>query len=313
MRGYRPGSQHPSDAVAQFARAVGSSVSPKTGAVMLNVEGVGAVDGDAKTPGEGSSEVEFYGALGVVARPLPPDTVGGVDRHLETVCLRTGDALVPIAARDVRLNQAFPNPKPGDVLLVGYASNFVKLAADGNLFAVVTSDGTPNGQLVQLQHRKDGLAYVAPWGKLTYDAGGLHALHISGARIDLGGIGGMPAPFSSLGSYATLSAAMVKLECSACTVGPEAGVHDNAVKATPLETLHASLSASLVAMSALNVALGAFVASPAVAILANSAALTVATALTTATTQLAATIAALAAASVPGSPTSVRSQSLTVT
>lgn len=300
----------------QFARVVGSSVSAKTGAVMLNIEGVGAVDGDATAPGEGSNEVEFYGALGVVARPLPPDTVGGTDRHMEAVCVRTADALVPIAVRDVRLNQAFPNPKVGDVVQAGYASNFIKLAIDGGIYAVVTSDGTPNGQLVQLQHRKDGLAYVAPWGKLTYDAGGLHALHASGARIDLGGIGGMPAPLSALGSYATLSAAMVKLQCSTCTVGPDAGIADNAVKATPLEALLASLSAAAVATAAAETtAAAAFTSLGAVVLLAPAAPqlAAAATAATASVATLTSLIAAITAALVPVSPTSIRSQSLTVT
>jgi hypothetical protein len=325
----------------QFSRVVTSSLSPKTAATLYNVEGIGGLDRSSGTPvedtaegaGESKTGVELFGALGLIARPLAPTTVEGRSLHMEVVCLRTADGLVPIAARDVRLNQAFPNPKPGDVVLVGYGQNFVKLGVDGSISLATTLDGTPNGQLVQIQHRRDGFAYVAPWGKLTFDQGGLHVLHSSGARLDLGGIGGIPAPLDVLGSYAVLSAAMLRLEASAITVGSQLGFSDNGVKATPLEVLLALIGAALSAAAsaataasaaefaeaAAFTALGAVPTNaPAAGACTTAAGLaTTAAGLLTTAASAATTAAAAITASQAGlpaaSPTTIRAQSLLVT
>jgi hypothetical protein len=248
-----------SDAVVQFARVGTSSLSGKTAAVLYNVEG-----GKQKATG-----IEGYGTLGLVVRPPPPDTTGGRDRHAEVLCLRTSDGLVPISWRDVRLNQAFPNPEPGDVVVVGYGSNFVKLGIDGRISVATTTDGTPQGQLVQVQLAGDGLVVLGPWGKITYGQEGLHLLHYSGARIDLGGIGGLPPPLDALGlgSYAIVSAAMVKVQSTAVTLGPAGGLPEPLIKSlalltalgvTPLGTpLPAGVAPALTLAAAAMTALGA--------------------------------------------------------
>jgi hypothetical protein len=58
-------------------------------------------------------------------RPRAPTKGGdGVQQYVETVFYRTGDGLVPISYRDLRLNEFFPAPKEASVNVVGYAGAF---------------------------------------------------------------------------------------------------------------------------------------------------------------------------------------------
>lgn len=89
---------------------------------------------------------------------------------------------------------------------------------------------------------KDGLEWVTPWGTMTFGPKGFHLRHVSGARIDLGAISGLPPPLDTLGSYATISAAMTHVEGTAVAIGTEAGVGEPLAKATTLSLLLLSLS-----------------------------------------------------------------------
>lgn len=107
--------------VVAFCRLVTTSVSAATKAVLANLDlGDPGTDEDLGAVAEQSTEVPFYGALGVVARPRPATKDGQAD----AVCTRAGDAFVPIAARDLRLNAQFPSPKEGTIALVGYGGGF---------------------------------------------------------------------------------------------------------------------------------------------------------------------------------------------
>ncbi|MCP4674340.1 MAG: hypothetical protein GY854_02245 [Deltaproteobacteria bacterium] len=114
--------QTPIDYVLRFATVEGSSMqqAPDTGdnvAVLFNVAGVDGLEDDGI--GE-ANDAEVYGALGVVARPLPP--VDG--KNAEVVCMCTADGLVPIAAKDMRLKMPGAAPHAGTVALVGYGGGF---------------------------------------------------------------------------------------------------------------------------------------------------------------------------------------------
>lgn len=286
------GSRTEADFVVQFAR-VGTSSLGRTSATLYNVEGAGE---------QPSTGMDVYGQLGLVVRPPGPDQTGGFDRHAEVLCLRTTDGLVPIAGRDIRLNQAFPNPKPGDVVLVGYGSNFVKLGIDGRISIVTTKDGTPNGAMMQIQLRPDGFAVLGDWGKLSLDEGGLHVLTHTGARIDLGGIGGLPSPLDELGSYASLAAAICKLEATTVILGPRTGIAQPVAKSLALEALLGSIQAAAITNAAAFTGLaGIPTNAPASAALAAAA---------TANTAVA---TAIGAALVPGSLTNIQSSSTSVT
>jgi hypothetical protein len=123
------------DYIIGFCRVIASSVSTRTKAVLLNVAGpAGAPDLDNledDEAGERAFNQDHYTALGIIARPRPPSTVfpaqSGSEVSAEAVALRTGDGLVPIAYRDLRLHARYPAPKEGSIALVGYAGGFHSL------------------------------------------------------------------------------------------------------------------------------------------------------------------------------------------
>jgi hypothetical protein len=118
--------------VATFFRVLGSTVVGKHSAVLEGLEGT--VSGpDEDDPGENMSDVEAYGALGLIARARVPSKVDGDELAAEGYGLRTPGGIIPLARRDLRLNRRFPNPKPGTVALVGYGGGFLSFDdADGD-------------------------------------------------------------------------------------------------------------------------------------------------------------------------------------
>jgi hypothetical protein len=109
---------------------------------------------------------------------------------------------------------------------------------------------------VYLQVKGDWFNLLGPFGKITYGANGFHLLHHTGARIDLGGIGGLPAPLDELGTYATISAAILKLQGTAIVLGPDTGVAEPAAKAIALQTVLVAIGAALTATASALSALG---------------------------------------------------------
>lgn len=109
-----------------YVEVQGSVVHGPHNAVLVGGSGAAAGGED----GEQTQDAEAYGALGIVVRPRPPSSVpdgaGGTETvGAEAMAARTSDGLVPLAWRDLRLNRAFPAPKPGTVAVVGYGGGFV--------------------------------------------------------------------------------------------------------------------------------------------------------------------------------------------
>lgn len=115
-------------------------------AVVYNLTGIGgfSVDDDGQIDGEDESdeggeqahEQEWFSALGVIARPLPPEG----DLFAEALALRTDDGLVPYAFRDLRINRALNpsgnpvTPAAGQLLFAGYGGAFLSHAmTEGNV------------------------------------------------------------------------------------------------------------------------------------------------------------------------------------
>jgi len=134
------GSQTHLDFVIQFAKVVSSALikepnSSDNQAVAYNVAGIGGFDATSDEPildnsddsGEYNENTEVYGSLGVIGRPLPPETVSGRSAHAEVACLKTADGLVPIATRDLRLKMPGEGPGEGTVALIGYGGGFHSL------------------------------------------------------------------------------------------------------------------------------------------------------------------------------------------
>jgi hypothetical protein len=113
-----------------FMQVTGSTISGPHSAVLVG--GDGAVAGlEESDAGESTPDCEAYGAPGIVFRPRAPEQVSTTDGTetigAEAYAIRTGDGLTPFTWRDLRLNRAFPAPKPGSLALVGYAGGFVSV------------------------------------------------------------------------------------------------------------------------------------------------------------------------------------------
>lgn len=108
-------------------RVIGSTVVGRHSAVLVGAEGnVGALDEtDEDIPGEQTTDVEMWGALGIVARPRPPEDLDGELLSAEALGPRIDGVGVPLGWRDLRLNRKYPAPKPGTTALVGYGGGFL--------------------------------------------------------------------------------------------------------------------------------------------------------------------------------------------
>ena len=202
-------------------------------------------------------------------------------------------------------------PKAGDVLFEGDAGNFVRFAKNGSISLVTTVDGTSESPTIYEQIRRDGYRFVGPWGKVTFDAAGYHLKHHTGARIDLGGIGGMPSPLDELGSYVNLTADIVKLAGRVVSLGPDAGVQDNVPLYTPLLAILGEVSAALSGIASALGAVGTQVA--AITALADPTHTTSTTAAAMAgAITAAATACTTATGGITAAPTLLPSQAVTV-
>lgn len=182
-----------------------------------------------------TDEVEWWQHVGFLSRP-PKATAK--QSACQAVTIRRGDRDVCIATRDLRGVELAGNIKEGETVIYaagddGKAQGRVICKADGsiNVFTTDTNDAT--GSSVYFRVAKDGFSWVAPWGTIRFDATGFHVRHTSGARLDLGGVGGLPFPLNELSSYATLSAGMVSASgaLNALSSAPDASP---AAKSAPL-------------------------------------------------------------------------------
>jgi hypothetical protein len=171
-----------------FRRVLASKVMGAAKAIVVALEGVKGEDDDEANK-ERSEDTSFFGALGLVARPLPnveakDATPTNPEGYAEVICARFGDEDLPICHRDLRLCAKL-NPQEGEIALVQYGGGFLSLrpASDGlgtqaSLYVPrLKSDGS-----VEMAH---GL-FVDPT-----DGGSLSMLHGGGAGFFLTADGAM--------------------------------------------------------------------------------------------------------------------------
>ena len=195
----------------------------------------------------GMPAVEAHHPFGFMSRPSDPDVDpdGQPKFGCNVLVGWDGDEAHAWVLADPRTRPKLPALQKGESLQYGAGGNFVRCHLDGRVSMFTTDDGTPTGKTVALQIKPDGLLFSAPWGKLTFDATGFHVLHVSGAAIDLGAIGGLPLPLDALGSYVKLTGALMQTEASIIAHGSAAGASDAAAKSTPLVAALTALSTAL--------------------------------------------------------------------
>lgn len=206
--------------------------------------------------GEGKSGVAPYrltGPYGLWTIPIEPSKSGGCQLLLG----EDGRNHYAWTLNDPRVQSLLPKGKPGETFFYGPTGSFVRHHTDGRISLYTTDDATPIGRTVALALAPTGLTYNFPYGKQAFDATGFHVLHNSGARIDLGALGGLPFPLDTLASYVTLSAAIVRIEGSVISLGTAAGIAEPITKALSLATeIFVPLALALEAVNASLVAIG---------------------------------------------------------
>ncbi len=116
------------DMVLQFGAVAKSAVKAITLDVIDQVLGIGGLEADDTDGEQANEQVRYSGALGMIWRGLPPDTLKGKTRFMDVLCCKLADGLLPIGWRDERINRAFPNgPKEGTIAMAGYGGGFHSL------------------------------------------------------------------------------------------------------------------------------------------------------------------------------------------
>lgn len=154
---------------------------------------------------------------------LPPKGTEVLVAMPNNMATKPGAAVIIAILGRVDSKAAYGNMKEGEMCIhPGDADNAsrVMFKADKSIILYTTDNALPTGKGVYLRVAPTALEFYAPWGRLVFDATGFHAVTASGARLDMGGIGGLPSPLDTLASYATLSAATVKCEGSVVFLGP---------------------------------------------------------------------------------------------
>lgn len=195
-------------------------------------EGGGLSSGADATPiipSGGTPQYETITPGGLLFRPLDPtvDANGNPNAALSPLSLMLfeGGRGYSIPLTDPRTVVKLPPLGKGDCVLYGGGGvSCVRIVGSGKsvgrITTFTTTDGTPDGQSVYLKVWPDSFGMVAPWGNFILDANRCSLNHIaSGARLDMGGIGGLPGPASQLSSYASISAAAISLKGTIVKLG----------------------------------------------------------------------------------------------
>lgn len=188
-----------------------------------------------------------YGFVGIPADP-DVDDEGNPTAGCQALHDWDGSRGFVLPLGDPRQGPNLPLYKKGESLQYGAAGQFIRCHDDGAISMFTTDDNTPNGRSIFLRISPTaGLEYSCPWGRMNFGPNGFHVLHSSGARLDLGAIGGIPAPLDSLASYATLEGAIASVKGAAVSLGTDAGAA-NAAATAALATLLTTMGAAFATM-----------------------------------------------------------------
>ena len=169
----------------------------------------------------GGPGAELHSAYGHYSMPMPPSADGtGCYMHR---WYQGAEAHV-MMSHDPRAVQLLPDLKPGESISHGPVGNFTRHHDDGRITEWTSTK--PAGPLdadalaiSRETHPAEGFFWASPWGKMSMGLNGFHVIMQSGARLDVGAIGGLPAPLDAVASYAALKAAAVTLDGQIVSLG----------------------------------------------------------------------------------------------
>ena len=168
--------------------------------------------GDAITEQATAHNAIWMQHCGFMSRPSIPSPGKAA---CQAMSFNDSGNLVCFASRDLRGQQLSANLREGETVLYGSgkdgnAQGRVAIKQDGSITLYTTSNNlAAGGSGMFLRLGPDGFRIETPFGRIVMDKSGIHMIHSSGARLDLGGIGGLPAPLDQVSSYATVTAAIV--------------------------------------------------------------------------------------------------------
>jgi hypothetical protein len=188
---------------------------------------ISAQVGDVVTDSVTGAKSEWWQHVGFASRPAVADAG---EAACQAVKLNRGDRDVVIATRDLRGQTIYGNLKDGETCVYAPgAQGRVSFKSDGSVTLYTTDDNTENGNGVYLKLAKDRLEFMSPWGKIIFDATGIHLLHTSGFRWDAGSCS-VPGPLADvLPNYCRFETASFSVDAPLVMLGPSDGVFGAAV------------------------------------------------------------------------------------
>jgi hypothetical protein len=211
-----------------------------------NTGGITAQIGNATDSTADNDRAEMWSPPGFYAVPSAP-TKG--QPSTQAFAVRCSDHDIIVATRDPRDAKVIGNLKPGDRVIAGGfpAQSRLFVRADGSITALTTDDNTADGNSVYHRLSTTELRFWSPWGSQVHDQTGFHVRTWHGAKLDMGGLG-LPAPFSSYGSFANMTAAIIRLNGAIVQLGQDQGNSQALVQATSLQTVMALVATALTAI-----------------------------------------------------------------
>lgn len=143
---------------------------------------------------------------------LPPNPIPG-QRSADAIVFRAdnNNRDFVIATRDVASQNNYGHLGPGESILYGAGADGnsqgrVVIKSDGSVTMYTTDTNTEDGNGVYTQVSPTAISWVAPWGKVIFNANGFFITHASGASMKMGALSA-PTPLDSLSSYCQINCA----------------------------------------------------------------------------------------------------------
>lgn len=181
-----------------------------------------AQTGDVVGEEVASDNAEMWQHIGFASRPAKAQ---GGKSACQAITLNQGSNDLIIATRDLRGSQIYGNLGEGETCIYaggpeGTSQAKVLVKADGSITLYTTDDNTPNGAGVYFRIGPDKLSFIAPWGRLLFDAAGLHIETQNGGGFDLSNVNSPPLIVN--GSSCRITATTVSLDAPQVFLGPSA-------------------------------------------------------------------------------------------
>jgi hypothetical protein len=206
--------------------------------VSTNIDPDGFLSGTYDADGDAGSPSHQVGAIhGLFSRPLDPaiDPASGQpdpEKACRSLLYYQGGQGHLIPLDDVRTVATLPPILPGETMVLSDFGNFTRYHADGSIDdSTTTTGGSSTGQSVYSRVAPDNFEWLAPWGRMRYDATGFMLAPLGGALL-MGGYAGGILP--NLGSYWRIAADMVEINGGAVTIGPTGAVGQPVAQAPAL-------------------------------------------------------------------------------